>query len=116
MIYSSIINRKKCAQLSYARSFNLSTKSIENKTTSKYHIIPSLNTHSGTLAQSSDSPQSPTVQKSETSPFSESPQSMSLLSNSKYFLSLAVEKVRFRSIALDLKEKVSYNLAYEHVL
>ena len=29
---------------------------------------------------------------------------------------LAVEKVRFRSIALDLKEKVSYNLAYEHVL
>ena len=85
MIYSSIINRKKCAQLSYARSFNLSTKSIENKTTSKYHIIPSLNTHSGTLAQSSDSPQSPTVQKSETSPFSESPQSMSLLSNSKYF-------------------------------
>jgi len=80
------------------------------------HIIPLLNTHSGTLAQSSDSPQSPTVQKSETSPFSESPQSMSLLSNSKYFLSLAVEKVRFRSIALDLKEKVSYNLAYEHVL
>ena len=33
MTYSSIVERKKCPQLSYARSFTLSTKSIENKTT-----------------------------------------------------------------------------------